>query len=235
MAIKLTTTQEILQVHGVKCLIFGPSGIGKTRLAQTAPRPLIISAESGLLSLRRVNIPVIIVENVADLRDAFRFCLHSEQMQNFDTICLDSITEIAEQILSNAKPRYKDSRLAFGDMLDETMEILKLFRGLNKHVAMMAKMDAIKDELTGIVKYVPMMPGKKLGSQISYIFDEVFRLVYTDEVQSTPYGTFSCKIQTGPDWQADCKDRSGELAQMEPPNLTMIFNKIKNSQEVTNQ
>ncbi len=57
MAIRLTTTTE--SVEYVKCLIYGESGVGKTWLCQTAPKPVIISAEKGLLTLKHVNIPVI--------------------------------------------------------------------------------------------------------------------------------------------------------------------------------
>ena len=51
MALKFTTTNQAAQLHGVKALVYGPSGAGKTTLCATAPAPIIISAEAGLLSL----------------------------------------------------------------------------------------------------------------------------------------------------------------------------------------
>ena len=50
MAIKLHSTKDVT-VNGVKMMVYGASGVGKTRLTTTCPNPIIISAEKGLLSL----------------------------------------------------------------------------------------------------------------------------------------------------------------------------------------
>ena len=50
MAINLKTTATI-ESSGVKVLVYGQAGSGKTTLIRTAPAPLILSAEAGLLSL----------------------------------------------------------------------------------------------------------------------------------------------------------------------------------------
>lgn len=51
MAVELRSTAGFVQ-EGVKVLVYGQAGAGKTRLIQTLPTPVIISAEGGLLSLR---------------------------------------------------------------------------------------------------------------------------------------------------------------------------------------
>lgn len=52
MALKWTTTDRASISQGVKMLVYGASGSGKTGLCATLPAPLIISAEGGLLRLR---------------------------------------------------------------------------------------------------------------------------------------------------------------------------------------
>lgn len=53
MAIEIRKTNDIsVTGRGIKLAVYGGAGIGKTRLSATAPNPLIISAESGLLSLK---------------------------------------------------------------------------------------------------------------------------------------------------------------------------------------
>ena len=47
---QFTTTAQAVLDTGVKMLVYGESGMGKTMLTATLPRPLLISAESGLLS-----------------------------------------------------------------------------------------------------------------------------------------------------------------------------------------
>ena len=68
------------------------------------------------------------------------------------------------------------------------------------------------------------MPGAKLGGQLPYLFDEVFRL----NIGRTPEGVEYRYLQTRPDFQSDAKDRSGCLDAMEQPNLTAVINKILN-------
>ena len=66
MAIKIQSTADI-QFVGVKCIIFGGAGVGKTRAIATAPSPIIISAEQGLLSLMEVDVPYIEVNSLEEL------------------------------------------------------------------------------------------------------------------------------------------------------------------------
>jgi hypothetical protein len=87
---------------------------------------------------------------------------------------------------------------------------------------MVAKMEPTKDELTGVVKYGPAMPGSKLAVKLPYFFDEVFRM----GTNKTPQGVEYRFLQTQPDLQYEAKDRSGCLDPIEPPNLANIFNKM---------
>jgi len=105
MGIKLTTTKKAGVENGIKILVHAPAGTGKTRLCATTPDPsktVIISAEAGLLSLRGVDIPVIEVSTIDDVKDAYRFIMNDEQAKGFEWVCLDSVTEIAEVCLATA-------------------------------------------------------------------------------------------------------------------------------------
>lgn len=223
MAVHITTTQQAAQLHGIKCLVYGKSGAGKTKLAATAPTPIILSAESGILSLREFQIPMIQIKTVADLTEVHQWALNSAEAKQFATIYIDSISEIGEVVLANAKAQVKDPRQAYGELIEKMMATIKAFRDLpGKNVVMAAKQEPIKDEMTGIVQYGPSMPGSKLGPQLPYLFDEVFRL----GVGKTPQGVEYRFLQTGPDLQYDAKDRSGSLAPVERPDLSFVFSKI---------
>ena len=223
MAVHITTTQQAAQLHGIKCLVYGKSGAGKTKLAATAPAPIILSAESGILSLREFQIPMIQIKTVADLTEVHQWAQNSAEAKQFATIYIDSISEIGEVVLANAKAQVKDPRQAYGELIEKMMSTIKAFRDLpGKNVVMAAKQEPIKDEMTGIVQYGPSMPGSKLGPQLPYLFDEVFRL----GVGKTPQGVEYRFLQTGPDLQYDAKDRSGSLDPVERPDLSFVFSKI---------
>jgi hypothetical protein len=223
MALNFTTTDRAAQLNGVKVLVYGSAGMGKTVLASTAPHPFLISAEGGELSLRHVQMPMAKVTTVEDLKDIYSWCEQSHEAKQFQTICIDSLSEIAEVVLNNAKRQVKDPRQAYGELIEKMETTIRMFRDLpGRNVYMSAKMEPTKDELTGVVKYGPAMPGSKLGSKLPYFFDEVFHL----GINKTPQGESYRFLQTQPDMQYEAKDRSGALAPVEPPHLAQLFNKI---------
>lgn len=225
MALTFTTTDQAGTLNGVKCLTYGPAGAGKTVLCATAPAPLIISCESGLLSLRKVRVPAIIIKDINELGEAYRWVTTSNEARQFQTICLDSLTEIAEVLLAHLMKTVgsKDPRKAYGELVPQMSTVVRMFRDLpGKNVYMSAKMEQMKDEGTGIILWTPSCPGNKLGPQLPYFFDEVF---YLGVGQDQNKQTFRY-LQTQPDLQHVAKDRSGSLAPMEPPDLTKLFTKI---------
>lgn len=223
MALQFSTTDQASAAAGVKVLVYGDAGMGKTTLCATAPAPIIISAESGLLSLRKYRIPVIEIKTIDQLIEAYDWSIRSAEARQFATICIDSISEIGEVVLTNAKRQVKDPRQAYGELIEKMTMTIRAFRDLpSKHVYMAAKMEPMKDELTGVVRYGPAMPGSKLGPQLPYFFDEVFRL----GVNKSPQGETYRFLQTQPDLQYTAKDRSGSLAAIESPDLNHVFAKI---------
>ena len=223
MALNFTTTDKAAQLNGVKVLVYGQAGAGKTVLASTAPAPFLISAEGGELSLRTMQIPMVKVTTVEDLRDVYAWCERSAEAKQFQTICIDSLSEIAEVVLNNAKRQVKDPRQAYGELIEKMETTIRMFRDLpGRNVYMSAKMEPTKDELTGVVKYGPAMPGSKLGTKLPYFFDQVCRL----GINKAPNGECYRFLQTQPDLQYEAKDRSGVLAAVEPPHLAQLFNKI---------
>jgi len=238
MAIVFTSTEQANLSNGIKVLVYSRAGHGKTLLCATAPRPVIISAESGMLSLRRsniervfgvnnpaisYNIPVAEINSIADLRSMYQWAIQSPEANNFDTLCVDSISEIAEKLLAEEKKKFKDPRQAYGQLIEQMTDLIRAFRDITgKHVYFSAKQDRSKDEVTGVQSYVPSAPGQQLGPSLPYFFDEVLCLRIGKLGDGKDYRYF----QTQPDFQYDCKDRSGMLDAMEKPDLGHVFRKM---------
>ncbi len=203
--------------------MYGRAGVGKTHLILTAPSPLLLAAEPGLLTLRNHRVPGIRIQTVDDLTEAHQWLLYSAEARPFQTVYIDSITEVAEVVLANAKLLVTDPRKAYGELLDKMTMTTKAFRDLpGRHVIMTAKQESHADEVSKITTYGPAMPGNKFGQALPYLFDELFRL----GVGKTQQGVDYRFLQTRPDIQYDAKDRSGVLDPVEPPDLGFIFNKI---------
>lgn len=221
MAVKLSSTKDAAS-NGIKLLVHAPAGAGKTKLCATTGAPtIIISAEAGLLSLREFDIPTLEVATLDDVHEAYAYVLaHPE----FEWVCLDSISEIAEVVLNNEKKAAKDPRQAYGALAEKMTDLVRAFRDLpGRNVYMSCKQDRVKDERTGMVLYSPSMPGNTLKQGISYFFDEVMALRVEADQEGNPY---RC-LQTVRDLQYEAKDRSGALDAYESPNLAAIAAKIK--------
>ena len=219
MAIKIQNTNDI-EIDAVKCVVYGGAGTGKTRLAASSPSPLIISAESGLLSLADVDCDYIEVTNQREFDEAYRFVKTSAEASKYETVCLDSLSEIAETLLEKLLPDYKDPRQAYAQLAQSMVPVLRKFRDLpQKHTVFTAKLITVQDEETGKVTEELMLPGKVLPSQVPYMVDELFKLKV--DRKNVPI------LQTRPDRSSFAKDRSGALpAEIPNPNMTKIFDTI---------
>lgn len=221
MAIKLQSTKGFGQ-SGVKLLVYGQAGAGKTTLIKTLPDPVIISAESGLLSLSGVDIPYITVTSLADLRDVMTWIMSSEEAKRFKSVALDSISEIAEVVLAEEKTASKDGRAAYGNMGDKMRKIIRAFRDLpDRNVYFSAKMDKMQDD-QGLIMYSPAMPGKTLTQDMPFFFDEVLALRIAKDKEGASRRALMC--QSDGMWTA--KDRSGKLSAWEEADLGAIISKI---------
>lgn len=227
-----TNIMDATEGQGLKVLVHGPAGVGKTVLAATTGAPertVIISAEGGLLSLRRLvqeypdagidQVTVWVPRDVNDLAQMYRDLAAGGH--GFEWVCIDSVSEVAEQILAEAKERLKDGRQIYGDLNERMMDLLRKFRDLPMNVYMSCKQEREKDELSGRTLYMPSMPGRRLTQGIAYLFDEVFALrVETDD--NGPYRVLQCQ----PDGRYEAKDRSGRLEALEAPHLGKVHSKI---------
>ena len=99
MAINLKRTGG-LSANGVKLLVYGQAGAGKTTLTATLPQPIVLSAEGGLLSIQDADLPFIEINSMATLMEAYKWLTESAEAKDFKSVALDSISEIAEVVLN---------------------------------------------------------------------------------------------------------------------------------------
>jgi phage nucleotide-binding protein len=220
MAINLKSTGS-LAANGVKLLVYGQAGAGKTSLIKTLPAPVVLSAEGGLLSIQDADLPFIEISDMSTLKEAYEW-LAGKDGEQFQSVALDSISEIAEVVLNYEKKVAKDPRQAYGAMQEQMADIIRAFRDLpGKHVYMSAKLEKTQDEM-GRVLYAPSMPGNKTGQSLPYFFDEVLAL----RVEKDSEGATQRALMCDSDGLWLAKDRSGRLSAWEAPDLGEIIKKI---------
>jgi phage nucleotide-binding protein len=221
MAINVKSTGS-LAANGVKVLVYGQAAAGKTSLIKTLPSPIVLSAEGGLLSIQDADLPFIEIDSMEDLREAYEWLTSSDDAKAYQSVALDSISEIAEVCLNHEKKVNKDPRAAYGAMQEQMADIIRAFRDLpGRHVYMSAKLEKTQDEM-GRVLYAPSMPGNKTGQALPYFFDEVLAL----RVEKDGEGATQRALMCDSDGLWLAKDRSGKLDAWETPDLGAIIAKI---------
>lgn len=221
MAISVKRTGG-LSASGVKVLVYGQAGAGKTSLIDTLPSPIVLSAEGGLLSVQDSDLPYIEIDSMVTLKEAWQWLTESNEAKAYKSVALDSISEIAEVVLNAEKKATKDPRQAYGAMQEQMADIIRAFRDLpGRHVYMSAKLEKTQDEM-GRILYAPSMPGNKTGQSLPYFFDEVLAL----RIERDGEGNTQRALMCDGDGLWLAKDRSGKLAGWEAPDLGEIIAKI---------
>ena len=219
---EIKSLDESIKNNGIKVLCFSSSGSGKTSMLKTAGKTLMISLENGELALSGAkNIDVLSPKNMTELKQAYKIAM--DNVDKYDTVAIDSLTELGEMILAELKrdPEFnsmKDGVKLWGKYSDDMYAIAKAFRDLKGvNVVLIALAETRKENFED--RLYPMIPAQKVQLKLPALYDEVLYLA-VDEAGNR-------SILTQPTSSVVCKDRSGKLSPVEAPSFEVIFNKIK--------
>jgi hypothetical protein len=205
-------------------IVYGAAKSGKTRLIPTCPNPFVISSDEGLASIRDKKIPFCKVAKYSEFKEALAFA-KSPSANQYQTIVIDDLSEVAEQILVEEKPKHKNTMQAFGVLNDELMKVIRELRAIPKLIVMICKQDKIKDETTGGLVFAPYIPGQAVQKMLPFLVDEVYHMEsWTDTTKGVTHEVLRTKRDVQNQYEAG--SRSGKLDELEFANLTNIFQKI---------
>lgn len=233
-ASQLRPAGQLIKKYGVKAIIYGQPGTGKTPMVNTAPRPVLLATEPGLLSMKGSTVPTWEAYTMPAVQEFFKWFTESKEAANYDTLAIDSGSQMAEISLAVHQAKCKDGRKAYGEM---SLEIMRWFDQLyympQKHILLICKMmqaevgkQVIQQGGAFVVEMTyqaqPFFPGKDLNIKVPHRYDEI---LYVAEAQIPGVQQPTIAIRSKRTAEIMARDRSGNLAELEPPDLKYIFNK----------
>jgi len=211
--------------YGVKMLAHGGPGSGKTPLVKTLPRPVLCATEPGLLSLRDWDGPVWEAYTPQAINEFFAW-LKTPEARNFDSVAIDSVSQMSEVFLAEALIKNKHGLKAYGEMAEAVMPLLRdLYYMQEKHIYLVAKQYA-SEEGGGLQKKRPYFPGKELNVKIPHLYDEIL-CVGTFQIPGVQGEQRA--IRTLDSLTVSARDRSGRLDEYEPFDLGALITKCMTS------
>lgn len=226
----------------VNMLIYGESGIGKTRLAGSADdvpemrRVLLIDVEGGTLTLRDLypNVESVRVKSWAEMQSVYDE-LHTGAY-DFTTIIIDSLTEVQKMsmdgIMRKLVEEFEERSAEVPGLrewninLEQTRKFVRAFRDLPMNTIFTALVKADKNPRTGAMKRKPSLSGK-LADEVAGFLDIVVYL-YAKEIDGENKRILLC----GQTEDTVAKDRSNKLPTiMEEPTMNDIWQILNKTNE----
>lgn len=215
-AADLRPAREFAQLYGCKAIVYGSAGTGKTPLVNTAPRPVLLATEPGLLSMRTSNVPTWIGNTKARIDEFMKWFELSTEAKNFDTLAIDSTSQMCDIALGES--RQKHGLAQYGEMAEYVYPYIeRLYFMREKHMFLIAK-----EELTSDGKRRPYYPGKFLPIQIPHKYDCILRLAKVPIPNIGETLAFQCNGTI----DIVARNRLGNLADFEPPHFGDLINKM---------
>ncbi len=152
----LIQPSELTNTQPISCMIYGQPGTGKTTLALSASKPVLIDLDRGLHRVeKRFQCPSLQVENYQQILDL----LKSGELSPFDTIVIDTLGKLVDRMgdyVAIANPKFKQgdgtlSMKAWGAIKVQFSNLIKTIFNMNKSVIFVAHEKEDKD---GDVRFV---------------------------------------------------------------------------------
>lgn len=194
-----------------RILLYGSTGVGKTRFAASAPSPFFIDTDKGGRTLQRLHVPFVPINDsdrasyvIRDMLEALRTDKEPFDKLKVETIVFDSLTTLAEMLLyesmrypSGGNPR-RDPLMEkpvwddYNAVKTRINDLIRRCKDMDKNVIAIAGDQIERDEQRGTYVGKPALVGS-YRNLIGYDFDEVYYMAKEGKGGKTSYKLFTSK------------------------------------------
>lgn len=153
----LTQPNELTATQPISAMIYGQPGTGKTTLALSSDKPVLIDLDKGLHRVEtRFRCPSLQVDSYQQILDL----LNSDEIKPFNTIVIDTLGKLVDRMgdyVAKANPKFKQadgtlSMKAWGAIKVQFGNLIKDIFNMNKSVIFVAHEKEDKDGDTRFVR-----------------------------------------------------------------------------------
>jgi hypothetical protein len=196
----------------VRLLVYGESGVGKTVLASTFPKPVFLDIDDGMASVTPGKAARWFISTWAEMYEKVALLLstHPDDIP-YDTIVIDNLNELQSLAMKHIVTAFPTVKRAYGSqpgmsdygmMMNIVDDMVRGLKSLEKRVIFLAQVKPREFE-TDLV--MPQMVGKNTSQNICRMMDVIGYLFKADvEGRSVRQIAFDASNYV-------TKDRSGRL------------------------
>lgn len=233
-------------------MLYGKFGEGKTTCATTFPKPILFFD----IDLRHQTYAGMEGVDYITYKDSGkRARAYSDFMKDlrkyqtgseYKTVVLDSTTTLLD-IMKNDILGMRGSGSAateglslpqWGSVVERFQRVFDILRGYDTHSIIISHEQMFQDELTGEIRTVTMMVGKKFPQRAPLYFDEIYRC-FTDTERGSDETKYLLQTRSDRKYPArsslNLRDEDGHavpiLDEIEPQDFNAIMEKVKRAKE----
>jgi phage nucleotide-binding protein len=210
----LSSATSAATARKLKALFFGPPGSGKTTLAGTAPKAILLDTEGGTMSIRKTDVDVLPIPDWPTFEAAVQDLMIEKH--NYETVILDSVTMLQEvagnqaRLMEHILNPKMDARQAYGAIGAMIRHKLIQLNALDMNVIFTAQLRE-KEAVDMEAGQYPLSPDvtPAVYKVLTALPDVIGRLSLT-QVGSTPTDV-EHRVTFGPETRSPAKQRDLDL------------------------
>lgn len=224
----------------VRALLYGDTGVGKTRLAGTFPFPFFIDSDKGGRTLQQSDIPVLLLERgervfqlIFDIMRKLKAHEAPFDKLKVETLVFDSLTSLADMLMIEAmkypapgknpmdanlqKPEWDHYSL----IQNRLKSLIKFAQDLDVNVVATCGTKLEKDDVRGTFVGKPNIVGG-FRDLVGYEFDDVVYMAIEGGLKDRKYVAYTTRIS-----YYEAKSRSGLDPRYEDPTYPKMYGGTK--------
>lgn len=156
-------SNELVIPSIVKIMIYGQAGMGKSTLALSAPKPLLLDFDNGVKRVNMAHLDGLDIVQITSWQDVQQVL--QENLSDYQTIVVDTIGKMMDFIITykcgTRQPQIKD----WGGINAEFSWITRTLSSLNKNVVFVAHRDTRKEGDDTV--FIPALREKSYNSIVT--------------------------------------------------------------------